>query len=272
MTAPSQLARVRSAIIDMDGVLYRGNTPIPGGGEFLRFLDQMEIPFILLTNNSTLTAAQYAGKLARMGVGVEESQILTSAQATALYLAGVAPAGARIYAIGENGVQTELQRHGFELHDGPEVAYVVVGFDRHLTYRKIATASLAIRAGARFIGTNPDKTFPSELGQLPGNGAALATIEAASDVAPLIIGKPQPAIFELALQRLGVEGETTATVGDRLDTDILGGHALGLTTILLLSGVTKREQLAHLSLMPDFVYEDVAALHRAWRETLAVRG
>jgi 4-nitrophenyl phosphatase len=271
MTATPQLARVRSLIIDMDGVLYRGNTPIPGAGEFLRFLDQVKIRFVLLTNNSTLTAAQYATKLAVMGIGVEEDQILTSAQATALYLAAVAPPGTRIYAIGEDGVHTELQECGFELQDGPDVAYVVVGFDRHLTYRKIATASLAIRAGAKFIGTNPDKTFPSELGQLPGNGAALAAIEAASGTAPLIIGKPQPAIFELALQKLEAEREGAAMVGDRLDTDILGGHALGLTTILLLSGVTQAEQLTKASSVPDFVYQDVATLHRAWQAAVAER-
>jgi 4-nitrophenyl phosphatase len=147
---------------------------------------------------------------------------------------------------------------------------VVVGFDRHLTYRKIATASLAIRAGAKFIGTNPDNTLPSELGQMPGNGATLAAIAAASDKAPLIIGKPQPAIFQLALQRLQAEPQSTAMVGDRLDTDILGGHAVGLVTVLLLSGVTSGEDLAGSSLIPDLILEDVAALHRAWRQAVGL--
>jgi 4-nitrophenyl phosphatase len=269
MTVPAQLIRLRSLILDMDGVLYRGNAPTRGAGEFLDFLHQMGIPFVLLTNNSTLTAAQYAAKLAHMGIDAEEDRILTSAEATARHLAGIAPPGTKVYAIGEDGVHRELEKRGFVLRDDADVAYVVAGFDRHVSYRKLAVATLAIRAGATFIGTNPDKTFPSELGQLPGAGAILAAIEAATDMTPLIIGKPKPAIFELALQKLAAEAETTAMVGDRLDTDILGGHQLGLTTILLLSGVTDAQHLAGSPIAPDLVYEDIAALHDSWREAVA---
>jgi 4-nitrophenyl phosphatase len=269
MTVPAQLIRLRSLIVDMDGVLYRGSAPLPGAGEFLDFLRQMGVPFLLLTNNSTLTDTQYAAKLAHMGIKVEEERILTSAEATATHLAGIAPPGTKVYAIGEDGVHRELEKRGFVLSDDADVAYVVVGFDRHITYRKLAVATLAIRAGAAFIGTNPDKTFPSELGQLPGAGAILAAIEAATDTTPLIIGKPEPAILELALQELAAEAETTAMVGDRLDTDILGGHQVGLTTILLLSGVTDTQQLVGSSIVPDLVYEDIAALYDSWREAVA---
>lgn len=271
MTVPAQLARLRSLMIDMDGVLCRGSTLIPGAGKFLDFLHQMGIPFVLLTNNSTLTAAQYVAKLGYMGIEIEEDRILTSADATARYLAGVAPPGTEVYAIGEDGVHTALEKRGFVLRDDADVAYVVVGFDRSFTYRKMATATLAIRAGAGFIGTNPDRTFPSELGQMPGTGAILAAIEAATGMAPLIIGKPQPAIFELALQKLGAGAGTTAMVGDRLDTDILGGHQLGLATILLLSGVTDAQQLAASALVPDLVYEDVEVLYHAWRDAMVRR-
>lgn len=266
MTTSGQLTQLRSVIIDMDGVLYRGSTPILGAASFLGFLRESGIPFLLLTNNSTLTAEQYAAKLALMGVQVEADCILTSAEATARYLAGIAPPGTEVFAIGEDGVETELTARGFVLRDDTKVAYVVVGFDRHFTYRKMATACLAIRAGARFIGTNPDKTYPSELGQMPGNGAALAAIEAGTDTAPLVIGKPQPAIFNLALRKLGAEAATSAVVGDRLDTDILGGQRVGLASILVLSGVTSPKQIQDSSIAPDFVYEDVAALHRAWRD------
>ncbi len=269
MTKSRQLTQLRSVIIDMDGVLYRGSTLIPGAASFLGFLRERDISFLLLTNNSTLTAEQYAAKLARMGVQVEAECILTSAEATARYLAGKAPPGTEVFAIGEDGVETELTERGFVLRDDTEVAYVVVGFDRHLTYRKMATACLAIRAGAKFIGTNPDKTYPSELGQMPGNGAALAAIEAGTDMAPLVIGKPQPAIFDLALQKLGAEAETSAVVGDRLDTDILGGQQVGLASILVLSGVTSAQQLQDSSIVPDCVYEDVAALHHAWRDAVS---
>ncbi len=264
-----QLTELRSAIIDMDGVLYRGSTPIAGAASFLGFLREEGISFLLLTNNSTLTAEQYVSKLAHMGVQVEAECILTSAEATARYLAGIALPGTEVYAIGEDGVEAELKERGFVLRDDTNVAYVVVGFDRHFTYRKMAMACLAIRAGARFIGTNPDKTYPSELGQMPGNGAALAAIEASTDTAPLVIGKPQPAIFQLALQKLGAEAKTTAVVGDRLDTDILGGQRVGLASVLVLSGVTSAQQLQGSSIVPDFVYEDVAALHHAWRDALS---
>ncbi len=269
MTTPRQLTQLRHCIIDMDGVLYRGSTPITGATAFLGFLRQRGIPFLLLTNNSTLTAEQYVAKLAGMGVAVEAECILTSAEATARYLAAIASPGTEVYAIGEDGVEAELTERGFVLRDDTKVAYVVVGFDRHFTYRKMATASLAIRGGARFVGTNPDKTFPSELGQMPGNGAVLAAIEASTDTAPVVIGKPKPAIFELALQKLGAEAATSAVVGDRLDTDILGGQRVGLVSVLVLSGVTSAQQLRGSSIAPDLVYKDVAALHRAWRDAVS---
>ena len=271
MSTPEELTQVRSLIIDMDGVLYRGNAPIRGAGEFLDFLRQMDTPFLLLTNNSTLTAAQYVSKLARMGIEMEEDKILTSAEATAMYLARAAPPGTTVYAIGEDGVRMELEKQGFVLRDGADVAYVVAGFDRRFTYQKMATATLAITSGATFIGTNPDKTFPSEFGLIPGAGAILAAIETATGTAPLIIGKPQPHIFELALQKLEAEPETAAIVGDRLDTDILGGHQLGLTTLLVLSGVTDAQQLASSSLTPDLVYGDIATFYHAWRDAVAVQ-
>nr|MBC7244319.1 HAD family hydrolase [Chloroflexota bacterium] len=267
MTIP-KLTQLRSLIIDMDGVLYRGNAPIQGAGEFLHFLRQIGVHCLLLTNNSTLTASQYVAKLARMGIQTVEEEILTSGEATAMYLARVAPPGTKVYLIGEHGVRAELKKKGFVLSKDSDVAYVVVGLDYHFNYEKMTTAARAIRAGALFIGTNPDKTFPSEGELTPGAGALLAAIETATDTAPLIIGKPQPIIFEIAFQKLQAEPKTTAMLGDRLDTDILGGRRMGLVTILVLSGVTDRQQLAHSSLMPDLVYEDVAALHRAWREGL----
>jgi len=271
MTIPSKLTRIRNLIIDMDGVLYRENVPIQGAGEVLDCLRQMNTPFILLTNNSAHTAAQYVDKLANMGIEMEEDRILTSGEATAMHLAEMAPPGTRVYVIGEDGLRIELQKRGFVLHDDTDVAYVVAGFDRAFTYAKLATAALAIRAGARFIGTNPDKTFPGEAGLMPGNGAILAAIEAATDTTPLIVGKPQPTIFELALQKLGTEADTAAVVGDRLDTDILGGHHVGLATVLVLSGVTDMQQLVSSSIEPDLVYEDIAAFYHAWRDAIAMQ-
>jgi 4-nitrophenyl phosphatase len=265
MTLSGQLAQARGFIIDLDGVLYRGKMPVSGAPEFIEALRLSRTPLVLLTNNSVRTAALYVDKLARMGIHVEADRILTSGQATALYLCHVAPEGATVFLIGEEGVRAQLVKRGFVLRNDPDVDYVVVGFDRAVNYEKLKLATLAIRAGAKFIGTNPDKSFPTEAGLIPGNGAILAAIEAATDVAPLIVGKPQPAIFELALEKLRTEAHETVMIGDRLDTDIVGAHHVGLITILVLSGVTGAEELASASVAPDMVYDDIAAVHSAWR-------
>ena len=266
----TELTQLRSLIIDMDGVLYRLNTPVAGAAEFLQFLRRSGRRFLLVTNNSTLTVAQYVAKLAGMGIAAGEDDILTSAEATAQYLASVAPPGTRVYVIGEHGIRVALEKRGFVLADDTDVAYVVAALDRQLTYDKLKTAALAIRAGARFIGTNPDRTLPTEAGLIPGARAIQAALEVATGTPPLIIGKPEPAMLQLALQKLRAEPETTAIIGDGLETDIPGGHRLGLTTILVLTGVTTPEQLARSALQPDLVYPDIATLHRAWASLEAV--
>lgn len=266
------LGSIRNAIIDMDGVLYRGNTPIEGAREFIDFLRRSGISFLLLTNNSSRTVKQYVAKLGGMGITVRERDILTCAEAAGAYLEQIAPPGSRVYAVGEDGIRFALESRGFVLSDDANAAYVVAGIDRQFTYAKLATAVLAIRAGAAFIGTNPDRTYPTEVGLMPGAGAVLAAIEVASDVAPLIIGKPESAIFDLALTRLKATPETTAMLGDRLETDILGGNRLGMVTILLMSGVTDADQLAASSLVPDMVFDHIGALCHAWREALTPEG
>jgi len=266
--AEIKLTQLKSLVMDMDGVLYRLNTPIPGATEFLEFLRQTGRRFVLVTNNSTLTTEQYVLKLACMGIAVSREDILTSGEATAMYLASVAPAGSRVYVIGENGIRSALEQHGFVLAGDPDVAYVVSGLDRQLTYEKLKIATLAIRAGARFIGTNPDRTLPTEEGLIPGARAILAALEMATGVAPLIIGKPEPAMLELAREKLQAEPQSTAIIGDGLETDIPGGWKQGWMTILVMSGVTSAEQLARSPLQPDRVYPDVAALHREWNPAL----
>jgi len=255
-----KLKAVRAFLIDVDGVLYVGRRPMPGAAEFIRHLREEGIPFLLLTNNSTRTPAQYVAKLLRMGIEVEEEHIFTSAQATALYLEEEAP-GATVYVIGMEGLRQALMDKGFRLVEKADgVDFVVVGMDIRLTYEKLRQATLAIRRGARFIGTNPDKTFPAEEGIVPGNGAILAALEAASGVAPTIIGKPERAIFELALKRLGTSPPETAVVGDRLDTDVLGGQRAGLVTILILSGITTPDDLRRSPIRPHFVFQNLKRL------------
>jgi len=247
--------------------LYRGNEVIPGTAEFIEFLRARGIGFVLATNNSTKTPKQYVAKLAGMGVEVYAHEVLTSALATADYLKSIAPSGARVFVVGQDGLWAALRKAGFELveHDAE---YVVAGMDFHVTYERLAEATLQVRAGAQFIGTNPDKTFPTERGIVPGNGSLLAFLEAATSVTPTVIGKPETAMMHQALARLGADPATTAVLGDRLETDILAGQRAGLHTLLVLSGITDRAMLAGAEIQPDLVFADVADLHAAWKGVL----
>jgi len=253
---------INSLIIDLDGVLYRGDEAIVGAKEFIALLQREGVPFLLLTNNSTRTPGQYVTKLAKMGIAIEESDVLTSAQATALYLGRIARPGARVYAIGEEGLRAALGERYTIAEEGAD--FVVVGMDTGLTYEKLRVAALLIRGGARFIATNPDKTLPTEEGLVPGNGAVLAALEAATGVAPFVVGKPEPAVFDLALARMGVGKEGAAVIGDRLETDILGGRRAGLITILVLSGATSRQELENSTIKPDLVFKNVRQLYEVW--------
>ncbi len=258
------LSSIRHLIIDMDGVLWHGDAPLPGLVEFFNFLRARGIRFVLATNNASQTPDQYVAKMGRMGVSVARDEILTSAQAAALYLAGIAPRGESVYTIGEAGVQQALTEQGFRVTSG-DAPYVVVGMDRGLTWEKLAQATLNIRAGAAFIGTNPDVTLPTERGLTQGNGAVLAALQAATDVSPTIVGKPEPLMYRQAIARLGGTGADTAALGDRLETDILGAVRAGIPSIFVLSGVSRREQLIGLAYQPDWVFEDIADLTAHWQ-------
>ena len=258
---------LRHLIIDMDGVLYRGSEPIPGTRAFVDFLRERGIGFVLATNNATKTPQQFVDKLASMNVTVYPDEILTSALATASYLAGIAPPGTRVFVVGQDGLRIALQQAGLKLvESGAE--YVVAGMDFTICYERLRDACLQIRAGATFVGTNPDLTFPSELGIVPGAGSLLAFLEAATGVKPTVIGKPGTAMMEQALTLMSAQPATTAVLGDRLETDILAGSRAGLFTLLVLSGVTDRNLLAQSETQPDLVFDDVAHLHHAWKETL----
>lgn len=264
-SASEILQQIRHLIIDMDGVLWRGDEPMPGLGDFFAFLKERDIAFMLATNNSSRTPEQYVAKLARFGVDVPVETILTSALVSAAYLADVAPSGSRVYVIGEEGIQKALLERGFILDD-ETAKYVVVGWDRNLTWDKLATASLLIHDGADFVGTNPDVTYPTERGPVPGNGALLAAVEAATGVEPVVTGKPEPQMYQEALRRMDATPETTAMIGDRLDTDIAGASNAGLTTILVLSGIATEEDVAAASDRPDLVRADIQELLRRWKE------
>ncbi len=256
------LHSIKSLIIDMDGVLYRGRRPLPGAREFLQHLEERETAYILVTNNSTRTPEEYIAVLKEMGIEISPRRILTSALATADYLRNLLPQGARLYPIGEEGLYSALAAQGFQFGERG-VGAVVVGMDRQVTYEKLKTATLAIRRGARFVGTNPDKSFPAEEAIVPGTGAILAAIEAATGVQPTVIGKPEPALFQMALQSMGATEEETAVIGDRLETDILGGQRCGLTTILVLTGISQRQDLEASDIKPDYVFQSLTQLVHA---------
>lgn len=256
------LADMRCLIIDMDGVLWHGTQPLPGLIEFFDALRRLEFGFVLATNNASLTPEQYVNKLAAMGVTVSRDEVLTSAQAAGMFLATIAPRGAQVYAIGEDGVRQAMEENGFRLsQNGAD--FVVVGMDRAINWEKLAQATLNIRAGARFIGTNPDTTFPSERGIVHGNGAILAALTAATEVSPVIIGKPEPLMYQLAMNKLGADKTETAAVGDRLGTDILGAVRAGIPSALVLTGVSTEAELQASDFKPTWVFAGLPGLTRA---------
>ncbi len=264
-----RLESLRGLVLDMDGVLWQGETPAPGLIDFFATLETAGLRYVLATNNATRTPAMVAEKLARFGVTLPVGRIVTSAEATADYLRLTDPAGSPVYVVGEAGLHEAIRRRGFSLLNpeavrrGARAKTVVVGFSREFTYDDLAMGALLVRNGARFIATNPDPTYPTELGPLPGAGAIQAVIVTATGIPPTVIGKPGRIIFDEALRRLGTAATETAAVGDRLNTDIAGGQAAGLGTILVLSGVTSADDLAAADIRPDLVVADIMALSQA---------
>jgi len=260
----------RGFLVDLDGVVYHGDRVIPGAPPFFRFLRERGIPFLLTTNNSTLLPGQYVEKVARMDIDVAESEVLASADATASYLRQQAPNGARVYVIGESGLKSAIEAVGLTLAES-EVEYVVVGLDRDLNYQKLTTAVRLLRAGAAFVGPNPDTTLPVDDGIIPGAGSFHALLTAATGVRPLIIGKPEPTMLVIGAERLGLTPAETAIIGDRLDTDIVGGYRAGLQTLLVLTGVSTRAEATSAEVRPDWIFEDLPALQAAIEARLPAR-
>lgn len=256
----------RAVVLDMDGVLWRGGQSLPGVEAFFAFLQAHALPYALATNNSTATVEAYVARLAQAGVPAGPAQILTSAVATAEYISRRYPAGTPLYVVGEAGLQQALDGKGFPI-DAETARVVVAGLDRQLTYEKIRIAAARIRAGADFVGTNPDRTFPMPDGPVPGAGTVLAAITAATDVSPVVIGKPEPAMFEVAVDHLGATPETTLMIGDRLDTDILGAQRAGLRAALVLTGIATTAEAQASSIRADAVFDDLCALRTAWEQS-----
>lgn len=223
---------------------------------------------MVVSNNATKTAAEYQESLAAQGVRVHVDQILTAAAATASYLAGKVGAGASLYVIGEPALYQVLGQAGFILlgDAGQPVDAVVVGGDSTLTYDKLKYAALLIQRGARFVGTNPDLLCPTDEGLVPEAGATLAALQAATGVSPMVVGKPARPLFDLAAQKLGVRRVETAILGDRLETDILGGQQAGIGTMLVTSGIDDEGTIRQKGIEPDLVVCSLDELVDLWEK------
>lgn len=245
-------------LTDMDGVLVHEDTPVPGASELLNRWVDTSRRFLVLTNNSIYTPRDLAARLARSGLNVPEENIWTSALATAAFLAGQ-PGAKSAFVIGEAGLTTALHEAGFIMTE-TDPAYVVVGETRTYSFEALTKVIRLINDGARFIVTNPDTTGPSPAGVLPATGAVAAMITAATNRQPYVVGKPNPMMFRSAMNRIEAHSETTAMIGDRMDTDIVAGMEAGLLTVLVLSGVTAREEIETFPYRPSQVLDSVADL------------
>ena len=244
--------------MDMDGVLVREDEAIPGADRFLARLQEKEIPFLVLTNNSIYTPRDLSARLRAAGLDVPETALWTSALATARFLSAQRP-GATAFAIGESGLTTALHDVGYTLTDrSPD--YVVLGETRTYSFERIAHGIRLILGGARFIATNPDTTGPSPGGPLPATGSVAALISRATGKEPYFVGKPNPLMMRSALNAIDAHSESTAMVGDRMDTDIVSGLEAGLRSYLVLTGSTTRERVDTYPYRPTHVVDSIATL------------
>ncbi len=254
--AGDEIGYKKSFLIDMDGVINKGKSVIPGAIEFVERLRKGRFPFLFLTNNSYYTPTELKERMARLGIGVSESHFYTSAMATASFLEYQKP-GCSAYVIGGKGLIAELVKSGVMLTDtNPD--YVIIGETEEYDYKKIIEATFLVQEGARFIATNPDITGPTRRGPVPACGALVAPIEKVTGISPYFLGKPNPAMMYWARKKLRVHSANCFMIGDRMDTDILGGLEAGMTCCLVLSGVTSMKMVPRFPYQPDYVFESVA--------------
>ncbi len=247
---------IRSWLMDMDGVLVHEEDAIPGADRFLARLQERGTPFLLLTNNSIYTPRDLAARLRASGIDVPEGAIWTSALATARFLEDQRPGGTA-FVLGEAGLTTALHDVGYTLTErSPD--YVVLGEVRTFSLEQITRAIRLIAGGSRFIATNPDPIGVTPAGILPATGSVAALISRATGVEPYYVGKPNPLMMRSALNQIDAHSETTVMIGDRMDTDIVAGLEAGLETILVLTGVTARDQIERFPYRPSRVVESVA--------------
>jgi len=259
MNDNAKLRAVRGFLLDMDGTFYLSDRLLEGALRFIDLLRQQEKQFLFLTNNSSKDRRQYAEKISRLGLPLAEEGVLTSGEATALYLKQQHP-GAGVFLVGTPSLEDEFRQHGFRLVEH-EPEFLVLGFDTTLTYRKLWSLCDFVRAGVPFIATHPDFNCPTETGWMPDVGAMIAFVKAATGREPdLVVGKPNRLIVDAAAVKMNLKVEQLAMIGDRLYTDIALGAGSGIATILVLSGETKIEDLKDSPYKPDYTFENLAGV------------
>lgn len=256
-------SHIKALILDMDGVIWRSDAPIGDLADIFARIEARGLKYVFATNNGTKTPDQYVDRLTKLGVNVRPEQVVTSALGVAFMLAQKFPRGTKVFVIGEDGIRAALEEKGFEVmsvEQATQAEVVVMGIDRGITFEKMREATLLIRNGAPFYATNPDKTFPTPRGEIPGAGAWISVIVTATEVEPIIAGKPFPYLMELSLEKLGTAAAETLVVGDRLETDIAAGQAVGCPTALVLSGVSTQAQASAWSPAIEVIADDLSTL------------
>jgi len=253
---------IKGLIIDMDGVLWHDSEPVGDLPKIFLKIDLLGLKSILATNNASRTVEEYQQKLADFRVELEDWQIINSAQAVGIYLSEHYPTGSNVYVVGQPSLKKTIESYGIKVvnENDEEVQAVVASMDFGLSYDKLKHAALLIRSGCDFIGTNPDATYPAPEGLLPGSGTVVGALEIASGKKARIIGKPQPLLYQMALNRLKLAPDETLAIGDRLETDVVGAQAAGIYTALVLSGVSTLEQAQQFTPPPDIIVQDLTAL------------
>jgi 5'-nucleotidase len=248
----------KAFIIDMDGVIYKSPNLIPGALEFIDNLKKNNFKFLFLTNNSYYTPKELKDRLMKMGIEAEEEDFYTSAMAVGSFLKYQNP-GSSAYVISGKGLLEELDKAKIRItKKNPD--YVIIGETEDYDYRRIIEATFLIQEGARFLATNPDITGPTERGVVPACGALVAPIEKVTGVAPYFLGKPNPAMMYWARKKLGVHSANCFMIGDRMDTDIIGGIESGMTTCLVLSGVTEKNDMKNFPYLPDYIFNNIGEI------------
>lgn len=256
-------AHIKALILDMDGVIWKGDSPIGDLPAIFKRIRERGLKFVFATNNGTKTPQEYQKKLADLGVEIDPMQMVTSAMGVAFMLARKYPRGTKIFMIGEDGIRAALEDKGFEIlnvENAPQAQVFVMGIDRDVNFQKMMEATLLVRAGIPFYATNTDKTFPTPRGEIPGAGAWISVITTATGIDPIVAGKPSSYLMELSLEKLGTSKEETLVVGDRLETDIAAGQGVGCPTAFVLSGVSRKLEADAWKPAIDIIADDLAAL------------